>query len=159
MPQHVIKLLKDTTDNPVTIDLRLDSNGKLIKPESTDVYPNDNVIWQPDANIVKFKVRGKFLAHHHPFKFRPYRHLNPTLSLPVRPENKHDYVWKYTIIYTTTSSSHRHRLDPKIAVKSVRKSSFDFTLMLTIFIFAAGKYFYRNLINCRVTEIIRKRNN
>ncbi|HEY2728118.1 MAG TPA: hypothetical protein VGI61_13155, partial [Parafilimonas sp.] len=127
--------------------LKLNSTGKLISPGTTDVFHGGNVMWQPDANILSFKVRGKFLAHHHPFTFRPSHHLNPTLRLSVSPEDKPDYVWKYTIIYTTTGSSHRHRLDPKIAVKSnpitPAQLTFAFPLMLAIVTLRARRYFQK----------------
>ena len=145
MPEHIIKVLKDTTDCPGTICLKLDSKGKLINPGTTDVFQGGNVDWQiADKNIQRFRVKGKFLAHHHPFTFRPSHQYNHSLNLPVRGNAYH--TWKYKIIYIKTDNT-RHSLDPKIAVKSnpiiPAQLTFAFPLMLAIVTLRARSYFQK----------------
>lgn len=124
------------------LELKLDTNGKLIDPPTPEVRQLDTVSWIiNDPNIIKFSIKRK--GRGNIWRTIPERDQATQLELVVaRFAKPFGGKWEYSIQWTGRDNQIRDH-DPKIAVKPIIDLSNPVFLLAFLITLITSIVFYR----------------
>ena len=116
------------------LELKLDSNGKLVDPRTPNIERRDTISWViKDSNISTFSIKRN--GRGNIFTTRPERDQASQLELVVaRLAKPFGGEWEYTIQWTGRDNQ-KFDHDPKIAVKPIL--GFSGLILILAFIFTS----------------------